>query len=80
MTTTTYHEKIDGLLKRFPKYENDDNFRAVLPHKFLKTEDDFVSMKLCTRGRYPIYGIYDKWDFNLVAVCVEGNIMYALDD
>ncbi|KAK1358111.1 hypothetical protein POM88_051367 [Heracleum sosnowskyi] len=76
----TYREKIDGLLKRFPKYDNDERFRTVLPHKFPKTADDYVSMKLCTRGRYPIYGIYDKRDLNLVAVCVEGNIMYALDD
>ncbi|KAK1358113.1 hypothetical protein POM88_051369 [Heracleum sosnowskyi] len=75
-----YREKIDGFLQRFPKYENDESFQTVLPHKFPKTADDYVSVKLWTRGRYPIYGIYDKRDFNLVVVCVEENIMYDLDD
>ncbi|KAK1358032.1 hypothetical protein POM88_051288 [Heracleum sosnowskyi] len=76
----SYGEKIDDLVKRFPKYENDDRFRTVLPNKFNKTVDDYVSMKFCIKGRYPIYGIYSRRDFNLVGVCVHGNIMYALDD
>lgn len=78
-TFYTYGQKIEGLLKRFPKYENDDNFRTVLPHKFGLTADDYVSVKLCTTGRYPIHGIYSRRDFDLVGVCVPGNIMYALD-
>ncbi|KAK1358008.1 hypothetical protein POM88_051264 [Heracleum sosnowskyi] len=75
----SYGEKIDGLLERFPKYENDDHFRTVLPSNFAKTADDYISMKFCTIGRFPVYGIYDRRDLDLVAVCVE-RIMYALDD
>lgn len=76
----SYGEKIDGLLKRYPKYEKNDRFRTVLPGKYFKTADDYISMKFCTLGRYPIYGIYSRRDLNLVGVCVHGNILYALDD
>ncbi|XP_074375193.1 uncharacterized protein LOC141716941 [Apium graveolens] len=76
----TYGEKIDHLLKRFPKFEKNDNYRTVLPSKFLKTADDYVSIKFCTLGRYPIYGIYNSRDLDLVGVCVHGDVMYALDD
>ncbi|XP_074375195.1 uncharacterized protein LOC141716943 [Apium graveolens] len=76
----TYGEKIDDLLKRFPKFEKDDNYRTVLPSKFLKTADDYVSIKFCTLGRYPVYGIYNSRDLDLVGVCVHGDVMYALDD
>ncbi|KAK1357879.1 hypothetical protein POM88_051135 [Heracleum sosnowskyi] len=76
----TYSDKIDGLLQRFPKYEKDDSFRTVLPDKMIKAADDYVSIKFCTRGRYPIHGIYNRRDLNLIAICVEGNVMYALDD
>ncbi|KAK1358100.1 hypothetical protein POM88_051356 [Heracleum sosnowskyi] len=48
LTSATYDEKIDGLLRRFPKYESDENFRTVLPHKFPRTADDYISLKLCT--------------------------------
>ncbi|KAK1357938.1 hypothetical protein POM88_051194 [Heracleum sosnowskyi] len=75
-----YAKKINGLLERFPKYEKDDRFRTVLPNKFLKTVDDYISIKFCTRGRYPIHCIYDRRDLNLVAVCVQGNVLYAIDD
>ncbi|KAK1358087.1 hypothetical protein POM88_051343 [Heracleum sosnowskyi] len=77
---SSYGKKIEGLLKRFPKYENDDRFRTVLPHKSIRTVDDYISMKFCTNGRYPIYGIYRRRDLDLVGVCVQGNIMYALDN
>ncbi|KAK1358114.1 hypothetical protein POM88_051370 [Heracleum sosnowskyi] len=80
LTGYTYPKKIDGLLKRFPKYEKNDNYRTVLPNKLPKTSDDYISMKFCTVGRLPIYGIYSRRDLNLVAVCVEGNVMYAFDD
>lgn len=80
LTLEPYGEKIDGLLKRFPKYDKDDRLRTVLPSKFVRTADDFVSIKLCTKGRFPIYGIYSKRDFNLVGVCVPGDVLYALDD
>ncbi|KAK1357741.1 hypothetical protein POM88_050997 [Heracleum sosnowskyi] len=78
-TDQYYSEKIDGLLKRFPKYEKDDRFRTVLPDRIIKTADDFISMKFCTRGRVPIHVIYNRRDFNLIGVCVE-TIMYLLDD
>ncbi|KAK1358300.1 hypothetical protein POM88_051556 [Heracleum sosnowskyi] len=76
----SYCEKIDGLLKRFPVYEKDDRFQTVLPSEFLRTADDYFSIKFCVIGRYPIYGIYNKRDLDLVGVCVEGDVMYALDD
>ncbi|KAK1357995.1 hypothetical protein POM88_051251 [Heracleum sosnowskyi] len=80
LTYFSYGDKIDGLLKRFPNYEKNERFRTVLPEKYFKTADDYFSIKFCTLGRYPIYGIYSRRDLNLVGVCVHGNIMYALDD
>lgn len=76
----TYGEKIDGLLERFPKLEKNDKFRIVLPSKFLRTADDYVSIKFCITGRHPIYGIYNRRDLDLVGVCVHGDVMYGLDD
>ncbi|KAK1358233.1 hypothetical protein POM88_051489 [Heracleum sosnowskyi] len=80
LTSTIYAEKIKGLLERFPKYTKDHNFRTVLLHKLIKTADDYISMKFCTMGRFPIFGIYRRKDFSLIVVCVEGNTMFALDD
>lgn len=79
MKAQTYREKIVGLLESFPKFERDERYRIVLPHKNPKAADDYVSMKFCLRGRPPVYGIYNRRDLELIAVCVKG-ILYAIDD
>lgn len=78
ITTEEYSEKIGALLDRFPKFKKDRRYRTVLPQKLAKSADDYISIKLCTQGRVPIYGIYAKMDLHLVAVCVQG-IVFALD-
>ncbi|XP_074324958.1 uncharacterized protein LOC141716687 isoform X2 [Apium graveolens] len=78
LTRKQYSEKIDALLNRFPRFKKDCRYRTVLPQKLAKSADDYISIRLCTKGRVPIHGIYAKMDLNLVAVCVQG-IVFALD-
>lgn len=79
LTHRTYNAKIEGLLNSFPRLEGNNKFRTVLPHKYPKTADDYVSMKLCIIGRVPVYGIYNRRDLKLIAVCVQGTL-FAIDD
>ncbi|KAK1383422.1 hypothetical protein POM88_021157 [Heracleum sosnowskyi] len=79
LTSKIYSEKIDGLVNRFPRLNKSDEYRIVLPQKFPKTADDYVSMKFCVMGRFPVFGIYNKRDLQLIAVCVE-KVLYAIDD
>lgn len=78
LTYNTYDAKIEGLLNSFPKLEGNDKYRTVLPHKYPKTANDYVSMKFCIIGRFPVYGIYNRRDLQLIAVCVEGTL-FAID-
>ncbi|XP_017231554.1 uncharacterized protein LOC108205934 isoform X1 [Daucus carota subsp. sativus] len=77
LTEESYYDKISGLLDRYPKRGR--AFRSVLPENDPKTADDYVSMKFCTIGRVPVYGIYNKSDLQLSAVCVQGTL-FAIDD
>ncbi|KAL8124858.1 hypothetical protein AgCh_012497 [Apium graveolens] len=79
MTSKIYGKKIDDLLERYPRLNSYQIFRMALPQKFPKTADDYVSMKFCIIGRFPVYGVYTKNNLQLIAVCVEGTL-FAIDD
>ncbi|KAK1369562.1 hypothetical protein POM88_035654 [Heracleum sosnowskyi] len=79
LTGKMYTEKIDYLLMRFPQYDGNVHYKIALPHKYPKTADDYLSMKFCAIGRLPVYGIFNKRDLQLIAVCVQGTL-FAIDD
>lgn len=74
LSSYTYSKKIEGLINRFPRFKKDCRYHTVLPQKLAQTADDYMSIKLCTAGRVPVYGIYNRNDVHLVGVCVGGTV------